>query len=347
MNLRQIRIMVMVMGALAVTWPTGSALASQDIVDIPCSTAALLGAYTQAGEVATFNLASHCTYVLTGPALRVDDGFITIDGNDATLERSYMPGTPQYTMIKVVGDDGTLAVNNLNFRNATVAIENDEDLTVHGGTFSGNSTAILNSADAEVTGAKFIKNTNTAIKTGGFIAVTDCLFARNIGQNGGAIFDQDDVTVTDSTFRYNRATNEGGAIAAESPLTVSDSVFTANTAGATGGAIWGSAAVTGSIFRRNTAPQGGAIANTFYLSLSNSNVHNNTAAGFGGGLWNRGQADITHSYIKHNTAGIDGGGIYNTGPPGSPGAVALTASTVHTNTPNNCAPPNTVIGCTG
>ena len=325
-------------------------------IDVPCSTSALIQDLDDvlSGSGGGLSLASHCTYVLTsgGILVRSEQGLF-LDGNGATLERSYAPGTPQFPLLTVYSPADPNAdafTTDLNFRNAYVAIKNEGGgLEVHGGTFSGNGTAISTNNGASVTGASFIKNTDHAIIASSLLNVKNCVFTRNTGANGGAIYgDEADLEITGSTFRYNRATSQGGAIASiDSDLDVSHSSFTANTAASAGGAIAAgdeTATITGSSFHRNSAPVGGGIAGAYPLFLTKTTVSRNTASQFGGGLAIGGQADITNSWVKDNTAATDGGGIYAY----SRGSVTLTGSSSITgNLPDNCAPPGTITGCTG
>jgi hypothetical protein len=78
-------------------------------------------------------------------------------------------------------------------------------------------------------------------------------------------------------------------------------------------------------------------------ALTDSEVEENRAI-HGGGIFNvpSGSVTLTDSEVEENRA-FDGGGICNS--PG--GTVTLTDSEVEENRPNNCAPLNSVLGCTG
>lgn len=103
-------------------------------------------------------------------------------------------------------------------------------------------------------------------------------------------------------------------------------------------------AVVEAVFHRNSAAAGGGIASGYSLFLTKTTVSRNTASQFGGGLAIGGHADLTNSWIHHNTATTDGGGIYA----GSPSSVTLArSSSITGNSPDNCAPPGTITGCTG
>jgi hypothetical protein len=90
------------------------------------------------------------------------------------------------------------------------------------------------------------------------------------------------------------------------------------------------------------------------LTLAHSEVNNNSASGFGGGIleigvdqnFNLGAPGgplvLDHSTVTGNSA-ASGGGIFAS--PGSP--ATLDHSRVFGNTPDNCAPPGIVPGCSG
>jgi len=316
------------------------AQAAPAVVHVPCSARTLAADIASASSGEELSLAPSCVYRLTA-GLPVVSQDLTILGNRATLERSYAPATPAFTILQA--DAGALTVSKLNFRhgNGAIAVTGAATLTVNGGTFAGNTAAdggaILDNSTGgngpQVNGATFTANTATG--AGG--AIANIPIANNRpGENGG-------VQVTDSTFTANR----GRAIfdndaPAQPGVRVTDSTFTANT----GGAISDSSVsevVTGSVFSGNTAEYGGALAfnpdggatlsrvvihgnkatadgggiSIFNGSLfvENSSISGNHAGGRGGGLCTcstqGGEDKVADTDIRGNSAG-DGGGIYNT-----------------------------------
>jgi len=159
--------------------------------------------------------------------------------------------------------------------------------------------------------------------------------------DGGSIYNQGILTITDATFTNNQANRYGGAIYNNyGTLTVTDSTFTNNQANANGGAIsnyGGTININKSTLENNTANQrGGAIhnnqgnLNVYYsrfkanngswyggvisdwtsiyidrkVTLFNSNFTENTA-GNGAVIYNngnQGQYNITHNRFQNNTA---------------------------------------------
>lgn len=155
-------------------------------------------------------------------------------------------------------------------------------------------------------GAIYCKNTHLTIDA--------CTFSNNFaygaggfgspgGSGGGAIlFNSDNesyyLTITDSTFSYNRTNNfDGGAIYAEDGyLTLTGCTFDHNTASDDGGAIGGDdvdlLAITDCTFENNRANGGGF--------------------GGGGAIWMkelRGPSSIQGSYFRSNGSNSNGGAL--------------------------------------
>jgi len=137
-----------------------------------------------------------------------------------------------------------------------------------------------------------------------------------------------------------------------------------------GGIInFGTLSITNSTLSGNTASscrscvaRGGGIFNAGTLSLTNSTLRGNTACsgdnctGFGGGIYNDSGCDgcsglggvtlrndtmtVNAAYSGTGSSG-DGGGIYN-----NSGSLTSHNDTIKNNTPDNCAPPGNVAGCT-
>jgi polymorphic membrane protein len=138
-------------------------------------------------------------------------------------------------------------------------------------------------------------------------------------------------------------------------LGVADSTFTSNTA-TKGGAInnnWGAGVATSSFRDNHASADGGAINNQddsaqADFGLTDSTLTGNTSGGYGGAITNSADPqspaanlDLTGTTIQGNTASTDGGGIYN-----DQSNVGLWESTVQDNQPDNCAPVNSILGCT-
>ena len=126
----------------------------------------------------------------------------------------------------------------------------------HNVSLYGESGATLNGGDSYMIQIGYdssmsmsglsVRNSHTnaslsALVCYGNLTVRDCIFADNIGNNGGVIaIEGGTVNITDSTFTGNRAVNNGGAIQFNSGiLYLKDCTFTNNRAANVGGAIFG------------------------------------------------------------------------------------------------------------
>jgi hypothetical protein len=136
------------------------------------------------------------------------------------------------------------------------------------------------------------------------LVVNRSVFEDNVlnGTGGGGVFDLDAAaTITDSTFRNNRATNAGaGAIVSdhEFDMTLTRCRFIGNVAGGgNGGAVGSYDKFLGSRTR---------IVDSYFEA--------NQASGRGGGVYDSssgtGYSEIENTTFWKNTAGIDGGGLY-------------------------------------
>lgn len=241
-------------------------------------------------------------YTIAGNPLQIDILNSKINNNTAT---SYGGGIFAYNGVKVRADGADISGNTA--ANA-------------GGLFLwNNSSADLN--NSEVSG-------NKATGNGGGVYVYDAtcsvtasngtVFRENSGYRGGGIFSSGGtVTVEDSTFEKNTATDDGGAIAAtqNSSLTVRNSKVLENKAADTAGGILAEKStleVTDSIIDGNRASVGGGL----YIAdidapgetkedkpEHRTEITNNTAdgQGIGGGIYLGAQKlTITDSKLTGN-----------------------------------------------
>ncbi len=111
--------------------------------------------------------------------------------------------------------------------------------------------------------------------------------------------------------------------------------------------------VTNSAFLQNKASSdGGGFCNDNTATMTGSTFNQNKAATDGGAIYqefapfNQGQGTpslpVTRSAIVGNSAGVAGGGIVS-----KDGSLTLTRTIVTGNHPGNCAPLNSIPGCTG
>src|SRR6266487_553172 len=328
--------------ALVVTGAASAsnALTTGRVVSVPCSAVALASAIAGASDGEVLSLAGLCTYRLAAglPPIRAN---LTVRGNQATIERSRAPGTPDFTML-VVAFFFDVTISNLSFRHAAAdeqaaagAIENNGDLTVIGGSFGSNTTL----------------GYGAAIQNGGTLTVTGASFSGNQAADGGAIANLSVAHIANSSFRNNRATFNGGAFHNEGQATFRNSQFAGNSAISFGGGIFNgiegnAATITRGTFRGNQAAAGGGIYNEDVVNLMDALVLDNRSNSQGGGIYTNWVLAVTNSQIIGNSAAAGGGGIYDGDSFGSPGSVTQKRSVVFGNHPDNCEPAGLITSCT-
>ncbi len=177
--------------------------------------------------------------------------------------------------------------------------------------------AILNgNAGAASSGGGILTNTNS------ILALDHVTMSGNTASAGGAVaIVAGRAAISQSVFTANSAINFGGGaifIIGPSVLNLATSLVNANTAPVDGGGL-------------NVQP--GATAN-----IAQSTFSTNQSGGAGGGIAGLGRITLTRTLVERNHANV-GGGIA-----GNP-RTTLIKSIIRNNTPDNCAPANTIPGC--
>ena len=154
------------------------------------------------------------------------------------------------------------------------------------------------------------------VNPGGTFALNALTIAHGFGDtDGGGIYNNGTVTISNSTFANNSANIAGGGLFNydTGTVTISNSTFTNNSALVNGGGIYnyhGSMSISNSTFASNTSFSnqsgvGGALVNdTGTLTISNSTFANNSA-NVTGGIINvdSGSMTISNSIVANNSAG--------------------------------------------
>jgi hypothetical protein len=258
----------------------------------------------------------------------------------------------------IYNDTGTLTVNGGNYRgNGNVeyggAIDNDGTMTVTGATFTGNDAyyggdIYNNGTTVKIVGSQF----NNSAATGGYgggiyndqtMTVTNSHFVGDVGlDQGGGIYSEGVMTVNSSSFQRNDS-SDGGGIYDEDTATINQSQFVDNQADDGGGLNVGYlATVKGGNFSHNVAIDGAGIYDDDMMTVQYANVYANEASSNGGGVYiSKGSTlSIRGGSIHANSAPGGGGGLFN-----SAGTVTLTNAGIYNNSPDNCEPLGTIIGC--
>ena len=217
---------------------------------------------------------------------------------------------------------GNSQLANVSFKNNTAA-SNGGGLYTNGNgnltdvTFSGNHTT-------EGMGGAIASYMGT-------LAVTEGTFSNNNaivnpyfvggGGEGGAIYTQSTVTVTNSTFDGNQASRGGALSCNTGTITSTNSTYVANSAlsdsAGDGGAMFANchSTIVGNTFASNSAAHyGGALLtdnDSGQTEITNSTFYDNVAlSGSGGGIANYGGLSIKNSTFSHNDAS-SGGAVRN------------------------------------
>jgi len=222
-------------------------------------------------------------------------------------------------------DGSTWLLAKKTIKNATGTVNINGTVKIANGQYTGvNNTQITIDKNMNINGQSetgtVINGTGTNwifhINSGINLTITNLTITNGNSNYGGAIYNDGTLTVDNSTFTNNTATDYGGggAIVNEGTLNVTDSNFEGNNAGVAG-ALYnygGNLNIIDSTFTNNIAQYGGAIINDGTLTVDNSTFTNNTATDYGGAIFNSnsGTATVNFNRIIGNTAG-NGGAIYN------------------------------------
>lgn len=263
---------------------------------------------------------------------------------------------------------GTLMVSSATFTDNVAAFSGgairsttSSSLTVDNSTFSDNSSgtnggAIASQSTLNVTDSQF--SNNNANSVGGAIYlkgvnignITDSTFDTNTAHEGGAIYNEGDLTIAGSNFSGNSGVTYGGAIETISSLTITNSTFDANTAYNGGGVAsyinnGTEMIISSSTFFNNSATnQGGGVYNRARGSIINSTFYGNSAVRGGGYAHDTGLVfTLDHTTIVNNSATLDGGGVSSSGFPGP----LLRNSIVANNSGGDCRVLSQSIGGSG
>ncbi|PSO47754.1 MAG: hypothetical protein BRC33_11710 [Cyanobacteria bacterium SW_9_44_58] len=169
-------------------------------------------------------------------------------------------------------------------------------------------------------GSVSIKNNGGGIFNQENLTLTDAIVSRNFsGSNGGGIYNKGNLTITKSTISDNSSNLSGGGIYSQDSITITNSTISDNSASSRGGGIFnedGIATITNSTISGNIATFGGGFNNfRGNANLINSTFSGNSAIGkngVGGGISNyNGNASLSNSTVSGNSASNKGGGIFN------------------------------------
>lgn len=217
-----------------------------------------------------------------------------VDGSSPNLEQDI---TATIGALGTVSTDTTLNGNNFNInaeKNGNINVNSNITLNINnvGNVDDQNSTGLSN----------FISGDGGAIYNDGTVNITNSILSNNkandgSGAVGGAINNRNILNITNSIFKANSSDDWGGAIYSSNALDIKSSIFSENFANQDGGAI------------NNTGGK---------LTIEDSSFVNNKANGLGGAIYNN-NGTVTINAINNNVeftgniAGGDSNAIHNNG----------------------------------
>ena len=185
--------------------------------------------------------------------------------------------------------------NNYTGKGAGVYCDNNTTLTITGGKFIGNSS--------DYGAAVYIAagNTNTAI-----IENVECL--TNSSRYGAALYILSPTNIDNVKLSNNTAEKDGGAIWSDTDILISNSTIYGNSA-ENGGGLFGTGEIHDSKINNNDAQSdGGGIHGTF--NIYSSSICDNSAQKNGGGIFDKSNSILIDTEIKDNEANL-GSGAYS------------------------------------
>ena len=188
-------------------------------------------------------------------------------------------------------------INSTFLGNNGSGIYNWGDMTISNSTFLGNGGGgITNSGHMTITDCTFSENQDSGIPNDGDITVANCTFSGNSAAYGGGITSLPQrvpgvagfLTISNSTFTENHATNYGGGIYnVMSALIITNTTFISNSADSGGGGVFNSwdypfnippMTMTNSIIANSLL--GGDCGGDYLISDGGHNISSDDSCGF-------------------------------------------------------------------
>jgi hypothetical protein len=267
----------------------------------PCSAAALIADINNANSTPAtediIDLVPGCVYELTSVDNFTDGAnglpsivsTIEINGNGATIQRSYAEGTPAFRIFHVA-NMGMLTLHDVTLTNGLAhAVTTGEIAHNAGGAIYNNNRTSLYGVVIDDNHAKYGGGVYNTIANG--MTINTSTFQNNgadvegvAGERGGGLYSLSSVTITQSTFTNNTATETGGAVenGGTARLAISNSTFSGNSTVMLGGsAILNSGEIIVMAYTTITENVGGSpgmalLSGPDTIEIRNSIIANNT-----------------------------------------------------------------------
>ena len=257
------------------------------------------------GDIVNITFDTGLVYPIQGYLPEIFSATVNINGNNGTIDISGHTG-----YVLSFHRDSKLSINSLTIKNGErnpLSIGEYVQVTINQTTFMNNSYL-------------GIAGNGGAIRNNGELTILNSTFTNNKANHGGAIYNSGSLEVINTTFTDNSADGIGGAITSiDGSATINNSTFKFNQAGELGGAINHSRnkiKISQSIFENNTVIGDGGAISIFLKesgqthSVGSSTFKHNLATNRGGAIYTyQSTLDLSYNKYQGNTAS-NGGAIY-------------------------------------
>jgi len=294
------QILILLTGMGLILSACGGGTPTPTIPPSPCSIAFLITAINDANATPattdTIDLSPGCIYELTAVDNYTDGtnglpsiiSHIVINGNAATILRSFTSGTPAFRIFHV-SNSGMLTLNDLTLSNglAHSATTGTTSYNAGGGIYTNNRIelygVVINDNHAKLGGGVYNTAANGMTISGSTFQHNGADVENAIGERGGGIYNLSSAVISSSTFFNNTATETGGAIenGGSGRLVIGNSTFSGNTTIMLGGsAILNSGEITVMAYTTITENTGGTpgaalLSGPDTILIRNSIIANN------------------------------------------------------------------------
>ncbi len=235
---------------------------------------------------------------------------ITLPAGTYTLSKVL---TPIYTEITIIGEDPTTTIIEASDCNPV-----SETCTHDYNVFWVESTGNLTVKNVTIRHGNGGNNGGGISNFKGNLTITNSIFTENRGRIGGGIlnyYEDSTLTIANSTFVENITSTaegaNGGAIYNQGSLSITNSTLSSNYANTWGGGIYNSGFLTmiNSTLSANVADaNGGGIYNSGTVSITNSTISGNRGYS-GGGIYSRTGATLNFTNTIIANSILDGPGF--------------------------------------
>ncbi len=239
----------------------------------------------------TYTLTQPDNSVLGATGLPAITSAISIDGNDAIIERSAAAGTPDFRPF-YVSAAGTLELHNLTVQNGRLKAQNFD--TDRGGAIFSSGGLILDNVTISGNSVSYYGGGLYVDVNNAQLQISNSTIKDNEAGTGGGLWVCRETTINSSVFQNNSANSGGGIYNSCYTVTISDANFLANHASVGGGLANRGAGehfvINRSIFDQNTAGNGSSVANNYTssgstVSITDSCLLDHTSSSVYDALW--------------------------------------------------------------